>query len=401
MTTPRLKFPILHTEHTAYDFISLAKQGNNPLQPYTFVNFLSAKHVPCNPLRSIEMFSRLAQQLNHYYPERKLVIGCTESAAALAFFTDRWLENRVDLYFQAAYKIDPAKKKDYLLFEQKHSPEAEQYLPLQGLEVAIQEAETIVFVEDELSSGNRVYALIKAMTDRFPTLMHDKKFVAASIVNRVPENDLYTLLYSNIRCIYLARLPEDDFEAAIKDISAEAPERIDYSVFDLLGYPAWNLTEGENLFNISLNSPKPNNLDPALIETKLKGLGDIVHTIKAQFKRMPKDVLVLGTEECMVPAILTGTHVINFELSKNVRVHATTRSCMDCNDKDEYYPLQNGHWLPSAYGDYDTYLYDLAPYKVFIIVSDADPASPGITALWKLLSLYGATPKGTYYIHIK
>ena len=239
------------------------------------------------------------------------------------------------------------------------------------------------------------------MTDRFPTLMSDKKFVAASIVNRVSDADLFTMLYSNIRCIYLARLPEDDYEAIVKDIPTEAPEQIDYSAFDLLGYPEWGLTEGTNLFTVSLKLPQPNSLDPELIEKLLQPLGNIIQTIKEQSDRPPKDVLVLGTEECMAPAILTGTHVIDFKLSENVRVHATTRSRIDCTDKNEHYPLQNGHWLPSVYGDYDTYLYDLASYETFIIVSDADPASPGVTALWNLLSLYGATPDKTYYIHIQ
>lgn len=401
MSTQQLKFPALHTEHTAYDFFALAKQCKDSPQPYRFVNSLSAKHVPSNPFQSIGMFSQLAKQLNHYYPERKLVIGYTESAAALAFWTDFWLKNRVNQYFQTAPKVDPGSEKDYLLLQNEHSNEPEQYLPLQGLETAIQEAKVIVFVEDELSPDNGVRALIKAMTDRFPELMSDKKFVAASIVNRLPDANLYTLLHSNICCVYLARLTEGDFAAMVKDISVEAPERINYSVFDLLGYPSWDLTEGKNLFSIPLNLPHPNHLDTRLIDkTLMSCLDNISQTIKKQHPAPFKDVLVLGTEECMVPAIMTGTHVLDFKLSKNVRVHATTRSCIGCNDKDENYPIQNGYWLPSAYGDYDTYLYDLASYETFIIASDADPASPGIAALWNLLSLYGATPDKTFYIHI-
>lgn len=400
MATQQLKFPVLHTESTAYNFVSLAKQHNQANQPYLFVNHLSAKHVPCHPLKAIRMFARLAHQLNQYYPERKLVIGVSEAAAAVTFFTDRWLSNRVYQYFQTTHHIDSADSKDYLSFHGPHDQGPEQYLPLHGLETAIQEAETIVFVDDELLTGGTVRALIRAMTIRFPTLMADKKFVAASIVNQVADSALYSLLYSNIRCLYLAKVPEDDFKNLVKGIPTEAPERIDYSVFDRLGYPTMDFVEGKNLFTVSLNLPKSNILDPELTETKLEALRPIVQEIKAKFKHLPKDVLVMGTEECIAPAILAGNYALDFKLSENVRVHSTTCIPIECTDKEERYPIQNGHWLPSVYGNYDTYLYDLASYDAFIIVSDADPASPGVTALWKLLSLYGATPDKTYYIHI-
>jgi hypothetical protein len=95
----------------------------------------------------------------------------------------------------------------------------------------------------------------------------------------------------------------------------------------------------------------------------------ITETVVKQGER----VLVIGTEEFMYPALLTG-----YEIEKMgcvVRCHSTTRSPIAVSTEEEY-PLHCRYELRSLYDpDRKTFIYDLENYDRVIVMTDSALAS--------------------------
>lgn len=102
----------------------------------------------------------------------------------------------------------------------------------------------------------------------------------------------------------------------------------------------------------------------------------------------PDQILVLGTEEFMYPALLLAAKLE--EQGKSVRFHATTRSPIAVSTESEY-PLHARYELASIYDNQrKTFVYDLAAYNAVIIISDAPITSAeGKNSIYKALAHSG------------
>jgi len=78
-----------------------------------------------------------------------------------------------------------------------------------------------------------------------------------------------------------------------------------------------------------------------------------------------KKILILGTEECMMPAIWLSS------LLENSVSQSTTRSPITVSSTDGYL-IQEGYSMISNYGDYDVHLYNIPEdeYEAIILISD-------------------------------
>ena len=80
-------------------------------------------------------------------------------------------------------------------------------------------------------------------------------------------------------------------------------------------------------------------------------------------------VLVIGTEEFMYPALLTGQEIE--KMGCDVRSHSTTRSPIAVSTEEEY-PLHCRYELRSLYDpDRKTFIYDLESYDRVIVMTDS------------------------------
>ena len=68
----------------------------------------------------------------------------------------------------------------------------------------------------------------------------------------------------------------------------------------------------------------------------------VISAIKDQFIR-DDSVLVLGTEECMYPALILGQEIERSGLTGLVYCHATTRSPIGIWSGDDGYPITEGY----------------------------------------------------------
>ena len=102
-----------------------------------------------------------------------------------------------------------------------------------------------------------------------------------------------------------------------------------------------------------------------------------------------KTILVLGTEECMYPAIKIGAYLES--LGFDVSSHSTTRSPIGVAKLCEY-PLYTQLCLSSVYNlNRNTYLYNLKKYDAVYIVTDAGYHNKGLSELILALRLFGNT----------
>ena len=93
-----------------------------------------------------------------------------------------------------------------------------------------------------------------------------------------------------------------------------------------------------------------------------------------------KNILVLGTEEFMYPALFVAEKLE--EKGNIVKCHSTTRSPVAVSRETEY-PLHERYELASLYdSDRVTYIYDLKPYDEVMIITDSGKIEPeGINSL--------------------
>ena len=103
-----------------------------------------------------------------------------------------------------------------------------------------------------------------------------------------------------------------------------------------------------------------------------------------------KSILILGTEECMYPAILTGEYIEKKGICKTVKTHSTTRSPIVPRVQQQY-PIFNRISFESLYEKgRKTYLYNLEKYDIVIIVTDAQNYNKtGEQQLLQSLKSYG------------
>ena len=245
---------------------------------------------------------------------------------------------------------------DWILFREEHSHAAEHRLCADQLADWIDRSPAIVFVDDEFSTGRTLINMVQQLRERYPRL-GERRLAAASILSRVSLENQARLAEAGIACECLVRLEHQDYERMVTGIPVKeaAP-------------PAQGpLPDLRTLYTAE---PLP---DPRRLREELPDQGAL---------------LVLGTEECMYPALTVGSLAEQTGLCATVRCHATTRSPIGICP-DSAYPIRNGVLLPSFYGgDRKTYLYDLAAYDAALVVTDAPAAVDG-TACTRLAAALG------------
>ena len=344
--------------YTAAETLRLAKRYNNPKRGYLLVNPLQAKHIPVSPTAALRMMSALGDQVAARYPGARLVIGFAETATAIgAAVAARLGEDCVYLHTTR----EPLEG-DWILFQEEHSHAVEHQLSAGRLEEWIDRSPAVVFVDDEFSTGRTLINMVRRLRERYPRLA-ERQLVAASLLSRVSPENLRLLAEAGIACECLVHLEEQDYEGMVSSISVEEaqppapgtlPELRTLRTAEPLSDPRRGVAAGEYLRGCRMAA-----------EELLTALGGA----------LPRQgsLLVLGTEECMYPALAVGAAAE--ELGLQVRCHATTRSPIGvCREPG--YPIRNGVRLPSFYsGDRRTYLYDLAACDAALIVTDAPKAA--------------------------
>lgn len=336
---------------TEKDLVRIAKRENNNKRKYLVVNCLQAKHVPAVPGKTFELFDELADKVREKFQgEKLLLVGFAETATAIG----SRLAVKLDSWYMQTTREDIGEV-EYLYFSESHSHATEQKVVKDDLDKIIGYVDRIVFVEDEVTTGNTIMKIVDIIRDTYGA---DITFGVASILNGMDEDSLKHYEDKCIDVVYLVKTDHSKYEEVAESFEDDG-EYCSYREEEVYEEP--DFVELEGYVN-GRRLVKGSDYDKAC-ESLWEG-------IKSQeIVRSGESVLVVGTEEFMYPAIYVAYKAE--ELGADVKCHSTTRSPIAVC-KDEKYPLHRRYELRSLYDvDRKTFIYDVNKYDKVIVVTDS------------------------------
>ena len=355
--------------------VGIARRENNTKRSYLVVNRLQGKHVPVSPKKALEMFSELAGLVkNAYDGEKLLLVGFAETATAIGAALAVELDT---LYMQTTReKISGV---EYLYFSESHSHATEQKLVKDDVERVIDAIDRIVFVEDEVTTGNTILKIIKILEEKYPGRT---AFAVASLLNGMDEDALHTYRKRNIPVHYLVKTNHGRYgeiagryrgDGIYRSVGAEGAGGLEQR--QMSTEPEQSRMPGEpdckKVRKISvtgwMNARRCVEADKyrTACEKLWKTIEKTVGIVDKQ------RVLVLGTEEFMYPALYIAGKLEAQYKESFVRFHATTRSPIIVSSEKEY-PLHTRYELKSFYDrERKTFIYNLEKYDRVLIITDA------------------------------
>jgi len=351
-------------DYAATQLLRIAKRQNNPKRSYLLINPLQAKHLPISPSAALSMMHRLGERIAARLPSSRLLIAFAETATAIGGMVAAAVNRDCIFLTTTREQFSPG---EWLEFREEHSHAVTQRLSCNRLAERIRQTDSVIFIDDELSTGTTILNMLRQIREHVPELA-GKWLLAASILNRMNEEQLAAFKEAGIITECLLRLPAGDtanYEGRVAHLAtSEAPPPV--------------MADGDDEWRcIVLDPPLP---DPRLglpIGDYLARCGElnrqILQILEAELASA-RHILVLGTEECMLPALLLGHTIEAAFPHARVLCHATTRSPIGIANVKGY-PIRDGFRLPSLYEkERCTYIYNLEASDLALILSDA-PAS--------------------------
>lgn len=363
--------------------VRIARRENNTKRSYLVVNRLQGKHVPVSPKAAFQMFSELAALVKKAYDgERLLLVGFAETATAIGAALAAELDT---LYMQTTREEVPGA--EYLYFSESHSHATEQRLVKDDMDRVIDEIDRIVFVEDEVTTGNTILKIITILEERYPG---KTAFAVVSLLNGMDEKSLDVYRNRKIPVHYLVKTDHSAYgEIAGKyrgDGSCRRADAADKPEEKVSRQAGAAERQQENLYR------SENTAHEKFREMRVYGWMNARRCVEAGkyrtaceelWKTIEKSesfvdnrrILVLGTEEFMYPALYIAKRLEEQWEARGekclVRCHATTRSPITVSSEAEY-PLHTRYELKSLYDDdRKTFIYDLEQYDSVLILTDA------------------------------
>lgn len=340
------------------DLVTLAKRENNHMRTYLYVNPIQGKHIPTDPEKMIGMCKKLAEKIEQEYKGEELfIIGFSETATAIASCVAENLNQVIGFVTTTREKNNEA---DFLYFTESHSHATEQKLDVKGIEKYLSLIERIIFIEDEVTTGNTIVKLIGEIEKKFTDI--NVRYGIASVLNSMSDSRVEELENKRIHCIWLRKI---SFEYNVEILNQykncnsnhfTANDKYNCT-FSIEKFKQWknfrSICERKEYFK------KLNNLCATIAD----GLCEGKHYEK---------LAVIGTEEAMYPAIKLALYLKEHNYCDYVRTHSTTRSPIMAFDI-EGYPLYKRYELKSVYdSNRITYIYNLQMYDKVIILTDSD-----------------------------
>lgn len=349
----------MKNKYSENDVLRLAKRHHNTKRTYLLINPLQAKHLPVSPSKSLEMMTCLGKQIARKYPTARLVIGFAETATAIAVTVAGCLDPECKYIHTTREPYDDIS--DWIFFSEEHSHAVEQKLFSKDLAQYISESSQIVLVDDEISTGKTLLNIVEQLRERFPEAK-SKKIIAASIINRLSPEHEARFLNAGIESEFLVKLKNDDLTNKVSHYNIAPAETVDTK------------NDARNDSVIQTHEPLMNPRFGVDISKYIDSCQRIATVVRKQLSGRIKEtskVLVLGTEECMYPALVLGRELENNTSVASVKCHATTRSPIGICD-DPSYPIHLGYKIHSFYeSGRETFIYNLDCYDLVVVMTDS------------------------------
>ena len=332
------------------DLVAVGKRENNKKRNYLVINPLQGKHIPVRPGQAFELFDTLADMIRAAYGEEKLLmVGFAETATAIGAETAVRLGAK---YIQTTREDIPGVT--YLFFSESHSHATEQKLVKEDIDRVIGEIDRVIFIEDEVTTGNTILGIINVLEE---LCGEGLKFAVASLLNGMEREHLEVYEKKGIGTLYLLKTRHEKYASL-----AERP-----------------MADGNYVRCGCSDSPSVREVEIAgkMDARRLVDGLDYKRACEALWRDITdafefeagERVLVVGTEECMYPALFTARCME--EKGLTVWSHSTTRSPVMVFSNDTY-PLKVRYELKSLYDkNRTTYIYNIESYDRVFIITDA------------------------------
>lgn len=360
----------MHNMYAENQLVRIAKRENNNKRKYLVVNRLQGKHMPVSPNEAFEMFHGLADIIKKEYPREKLLlIGFAETATAIGAAAAA--ELKADYMQTTREQIADV---EYLFFTETHSHATEQKLVKNDLDRAIEQVQRIIFIEDEVTTGNTILNIIDIIEKKYKK---EIQFSVASLLNGMEPESLRRYRERAIAVHYLVKTNHSGFTQAAeayKGDGAYVPRKIEQPECKVWEISASGYQNARRIVNGAAYRMACEKLWSQLKE-------------RLSFQSQ-HHILVIGTEEFMFPALYIAKKMEDMGIS--VKSHSTTRSPIAVSTEPDY-PLHYRFELTSLYEETrTTYLYDIGTYDAVYILTDADPVQvSGINSLVNALHSCG------------
>ncbi|GHS98928.1 hypothetical protein AGMMS50276_21630 [Synergistales bacterium] len=340
--------------------ISIAVREANAKRPYVLVNHLMAKHVPSDPAQTLLYFESLGKKTAlETKGKMALVIGFAETATAIGTAVASQIPNCVYTHTtRETYPID----KHIVSFSEEHSHATQHTLFSSLPRRDFQNFECVVFVDDEISTARTIRNFVRELQEKH-IISQNARIIAASLLSGGTSGENLDAI--SAERVFLSETPKIDFNERIARFSKFLPdvdfkrENIIPKIIEISGF-------ADPRLGVLMSD-----YDKACLEFAKKTAASIRHD--------NKNVLVMGTEEFMYPALVAGRMIARE--AKSVKVHATTRSpIMPC--REDGYPLFSRATLRSFYDDERvTFIYNLQKYDAVIVLTDSAYTGIGVSDL--------------------
>ncbi len=364
-------------EYTEKDLVKIAKRENNTKRNYLVVDPLQGKHIPVVPSKALDLFAALADTFREKYKDEKLLlVGFAETATAIG--AQAAITVGAD-YIQTTREVIPGV--NYLFFSEEHSHATEQRLVKDDLDRVMKEIDRIVFVEDEVTTGNTILKIADILEKQYP----GRAFAVASLLNGMDEKALEVYRKRGIPVHYLVKTDHSRYGEIAGGYRGDG---VCWRA-DTEGCKSAAEMDGQGR---KAKETSPESGGESFREIRAGGWMNARKCIKAgEYRKACENlwktieemkifvdkqrILVLGTEEFMYPALYVADKIEGSGekkgLAAEVKFHATTRSPIAVSSEEEY-PLHKRYELRSLYEESRrTFLYDLENYDLVLILTDA------------------------------
>lgn len=337
-----------HRMYQEHQLVSIAQRENNQKRGYLVVNPLQGKHCPVSPSLTLQLCKDLAQKIAKAYPgETILFVGFAETATAIGAAVA--LEHG-GYYLQTTR--EEVEQVQFYDFSESHSHATQQKLSQTDVSALVPTIQRILFVEDEVTTGNTILNLVTLLREKEGQSLH---FAVLSFLNGMDRAAEERYKDQGIDLHYLVKTDHSSYtkRAATTKGDGDYHRPRERAPLEALRIPEgyWNTRRA--------------------VETSryAQGCQALWEALSQKLPPLSGRVLVLGTEEFMYPALFVGSKFQ--EGGCEVRCHATTRSPIVVS-REEGYPLQARWSLPSFYDpERQTYLYQLEAYDHVLILTDS------------------------------
>jgi hypothetical protein len=362
--------------------LGIALRENNDKRRFLICNKLQAKHIPVSPEAALEYFGKLGNLVASgcRRDERILVVGFAETATAVgAVVADYLCQVRNDIVYCHTSREPLPREALVAEFFEEHSHAVNQAFYLNGCNLC--EFDRIVFVEDEVTTGRTILNFLAVLREKQLLAKRVCITVAALVFGDIDRTKFHGW---NVDFYCLAKV--DTYAISVSGTGENLAEK-NLAMEDL----------AETRFYDGVYDAPPEIRLPGMMNPRL---GVYAAEYKARCARFAeevvaladirgKNILVIGAEEFMYPALSVGAKAA--ESAASVRCHSTTRTPI-VPLKLPNYPIRERVALKSLYdADRRTYLYNLASRDTVIVVTDAKESSGGERGLFEALRDYGNT----------